>query len=83
MITDESRRKAAATKRSRTSKRILDAIVQVINTKGLHSWSIEDVAETAGVSTATVYRYYPSKMDLVRAANNHADACLLCGQHLR
>jgi AcrR family transcriptional regulator len=44
---------------------IRDAAVDLFAERGFEGFSVEDVADRAGVSKATVYRRYPSKVDLV------------------
>jgi AcrR family transcriptional regulator len=44
---------------------IRDATVDLFAERGFEGFSVEDVADRAGVSKATVYRRYPSKVDLV------------------
>ncbi|MBW3665852.1 MAG: TetR family transcriptional regulator [Actinobacteria bacterium] len=51
-----------------THDRILDATIRAIATHGLSRLSVEDVASEAGVSRQTVYRYFASRDDLIRAA---------------
>ena len=46
-------------------KAIRDAAVDLFAERGFEGFSVEDVADRAGVSKATVYRRYPSKVDLV------------------
>ena len=47
---------------------VLDAVVGLLAEHGTRRWSMEDVAERAGVGRATVYRRFASRDDLVRAA---------------
>ena len=47
---------------------ILDATVELFADLGFEGVSIEAVAERAGVAKSTVYRRYPTKIDLVMAA---------------
>ena len=47
---------------------ILDATIELFADLGFEGVSIEAVAERAGVAKSTVYRRYPSKIDLVMAA---------------
>ena len=47
---------------------VLDATNTLLNERGMRGWSVEDVAERAGVGRATVYRRFASRDDLVRAA---------------
>jgi len=49
---------------------IRDAAVDLFAERGFDGFSVEDVAEHAGVSKATVYRRYPSKVDLVVEAGS-------------
>lgn len=51
-----------------TRDRILDATVEAIAIHGLSRLSVEDAASQAGVSRQTVYRYFDSRDDLIRAA---------------
>lgn len=44
---------------------IREAAVDLFAEHGFEGFSVEDVADRAGVSKATVYRRYPSKVDLV------------------
>jgi AcrR family transcriptional regulator len=50
---------------------ILDATVDLFADLGFEGTSIEAVAERAGVAKSTVYRRYPTKIDLVMAAWLH------------
>jgi AcrR family transcriptional regulator len=47
---------------------ILDAALAEYATRGLEGMSVDAVAARAGVSKATIYRRYPSKVELVVAA---------------
>ena len=50
-----------------TSERILDATLEVLARSGVRRLSLSDVAATAGVSRPTLYRWFPSKEDLLEA----------------
>lgn len=50
-----------------TATRILDATLATMADHGIARLSLEDVARRAGLSRQTVYRYFPSKGDLVEA----------------
>jgi len=50
---------------------ILDATLDLFADRGFEGVSIEAVAEQAGVAKSTVYRRYPTKIDLVMAAWRH------------
>jgi AcrR family transcriptional regulator len=52
---------------ARTRAAILDAARELHAERGLIATSWEDIAERAGVSTATVYRHFPSLAELVPA----------------
>jgi len=49
---------------------IREAAVDLFAERGFEGFSVEDVADRAGVSKATVYRRYPSKVDLVVEAGS-------------
>ncbi len=44
----------------------MDAALSVFSAHGLEAARVEDIAERAGVSKATVYLYFPSKVELFR-----------------
>lgn len=50
-----------------TATRILDATLATMADHGVARLSLEDVARRAGLSRQTVYRYFPSKGELVEA----------------
>jgi AcrR family transcriptional regulator len=52
----------------RADAAILDAALELLAVHGYDRMTLAHVARTAGVSTATVYRRYPDKADLVIAA---------------
>ncbi len=45
---------------------ILDAALQVFSEGGLEGARMEDIADLAGVSKATIYLYFPSKVEVFR-----------------
>ena len=64
-LDDDARRKAAETKRQRTVRAILDAVgVLMAESRPM---TVAAVAAEAGVSQATIYRYFPTKDDLHHA----------------
>ena len=65
-LDDDARRRAAETKRQRTIDAITAAANQLLET-GAARLTFKEVAKLAGVSVATVYRYYPTKEALVQA----------------
>lgn len=50
-----------------TVDQLLDAAEGFLRERGLHRWSVEDVAERAGVGRTSVYRRFGSRDDLVHA----------------
>lgn len=50
---------------------ILDAAVELFCELGYDALSVEGVAARAGVGKATIYRRYPTKIDLMMAASAH------------
>ena len=52
----------------RTRDAVLPATLSVLADRGFASFTMEGVAEAAGVSKSTVYRYWPTKLSLLRDA---------------
>ncbi len=50
------------------SAAVVDAASGLLAQHGARHWTVDDVAERAGVGRATVYRRFPSRDDLMRAA---------------
>jgi TetR/AcrR family transcriptional repressor of uid operon len=48
-----------------TTTAVLDAAATLLTAHGLHRWSMEDVADAAGVSRTSVYRRFANRDDLV------------------
>lgn len=48
-----------------TRESILEALAEVIHEKGLYDFSVQEVADQAGVSHRTVYRYFPGRAALL------------------
>ncbi|MDB4941639.1 MAG: uncharacterized protein JWP97_1173 [Labilithrix sp.] len=51
---------------------IIEAVLEEISTKGFEGLSIDDVAQRAGVNKTTIYRRWPTREDLARAALDQA-----------
>ena len=51
---------------------LLDVTLQLAGEVGMHAMSMDDLAQRAGVSKATIYRRWPSKERLVLEAMNQA-----------
>jgi AcrR family transcriptional regulator len=45
----------------KAQKAILEAAIELLLEQGLHAMNMDDVAKRAGVSKATIYRWWPSK----------------------
>ena len=48
-------------------ERILDAAYELFSQRGIRAVGVNEVIERAGVATATLYRHFPSKDELVLA----------------
>jgi AcrR family transcriptional regulator len=57
-----------------TRQRIVEALVEQVLEADRADFAIADVAERAGVSERTVYRYFPTREDLLRAIDEHFTA---------
>ena len=44
---------------------ILDATINLFKEKGFYSVGMRDIAAVAGISAATIYRYFPSRDDII------------------
>lgn len=53
---------------ARVVRDVLEASIDVLGRSGYSAFSFEEVAARAGVSRTTIYRRWPTKQDLVRAA---------------
>src|ERR1700679_663613 len=51
-----------------TEERILNAALGVIGRRGVRRLGMREIAESAGVSRGTLYRYFPSKEHVLAAA---------------
>lgn len=56
-----------------TGIRILEALADVVLTDGVSAFSVQAVADQAGVSHRTVYRYFPSREALLEGLTEHLD----------
>lgn len=54
--------------RQLTRQRILDAVLDLVSQGTLDEFSVPAVARQSDVSLATIYRYFPTKADLLAAA---------------
>jgi AcrR family transcriptional regulator len=56
-------------RRQATSYRISVCAQQLTEQHGLEGFTMEELAEAAGVSRRTLFNYYPSKIDAVLGAS--------------
>src|SRR5947208_15958048 len=69
----------AAGEMAGTPGRVLDALFEAIQDYGLTRVTVEDVAQRAGLSRQTVYRYFPSRDHLVVALVSREEEKFLDG----
>src|SRR5256885_16125715 len=69
----------AAGEMTGTPGRVLDALFDAIQDYGLTRVTVEDVAQRAGLSRQTVYRYFPSKDHLMLALVSREEEKFLDG----
>ncbi|WP_406277653.1 TetR/AcrR family transcriptional regulator [Streptomyces sp. NBC_00191] len=82
---DRGAGQAARPKRAdarRNKETLLDAAAAIFVTSGVEA-PIRDIAAKAGVGTATIYRHFPTRADLIIAVYRHqVDACAEAGPAL-
>lgn len=62
------RQRAAATKRRRSIRRIIEAARILFDERGWHGVTLDEIAEAAGLSKATFYYHFATKRTLALAA---------------
>lgn len=67
---DTSKRDAA---KAETRDRILEAVVRVILEDGVHAFTMQRVADRAGIALRTVYRHFDSREQLLEGLSDHMD----------
>ena len=82
MAASRSNPEAFTGKRAATRHRLMDAAAQLIVRDGFDAVSMTAVAEEAGITRQTVYRYFPNARELVRATLMRGGRDLLEGQIL-
>jgi AcrR family transcriptional regulator len=66
----------------RNKETLLDAAAAIFVTSGVEA-PVRDIAAKAGVGTATIYRHFPTRADLIIAVYRHqVDACAEAGPAL-
>jgi AcrR family transcriptional regulator len=63
----------------RTRQRILDGAIAALSRRGATQLSMTDVCDAAGISRATLYRYFSSKEDLLAAVGEHVSQNFIDG----
>jgi len=61
------------TTETQTQEKIILAASELFMTQGIKKTSLDEIAQRAGVTRITVYRYFADKRDLVRAAFLHSE----------
>ena len=72
----EPKRDIREMQRTLTRDRIMRALAEEICERGAHELSVQGVADRAGVSHRTIYRYFPSKDELFTAYGEWLDEVL-------
>jgi AcrR family transcriptional regulator len=63
--------KARAARQDATRQRIVDATIALHQTVGPSATTVTDIAERAGVGRVTVYRHFPTELELAQACSGH------------
>jgi AcrR family transcriptional regulator len=80
LVNDGARPKRADARRN--EKTLLDAAAAIFVTSGVNA-PVRDIAAKAGVGTATIYRHFPTRADLIIAVFRHqVEACAEAGPAL-
>lgn len=79
---DESTRRPRRADARRNEGALLDAAATVFVASGVQA-PVRDIAAEAGVGTATIYRHFPTRADLIIAVYRHqVEACAEAGPRL-
>jgi AcrR family transcriptional regulator len=71
-VTTSTARRRGRPRSAGLDQTLLDVTLELAGEVGIHGMSMDDLAQRAGVSKATIYRRWPSKERLVLDALNHA-----------
>jgi AcrR family transcriptional regulator len=63
----------------RSLQRILDGAMAALSRRGATQLSMTDVCDAAGISRATLYRYFSNKQDLLSAVGEHVSRNFIDG----
>lgn len=69
--------------RDLTRRKVLGAVLELVAEGSLDELSVPAVARRSGVSLATIYRYYPTKDDLLESAAEEPSRQALTAEHTR
>ncbi|MFU8804751.1 MAG: TetR/AcrR family transcriptional regulator [Bradymonadaceae bacterium] len=64
-MSDVDSPKEKSAHRQKQRRIILEALAEVVHRDGVHSFSMQQVADEAGLSHRTLYRYFPTREDLL------------------
>ena len=64
---------SGTTQKASTRDRIMRALASEVLERGAHDFSVQGVADRAGISHRTVYRYFPTREDLFHAYGGWLD----------
>ena len=73
MAISKEKQKKIQTERT---KQILHAAIRLFDINGYEKTKIEDIANAANISKGLIYRYFPSKEDILFALTHNIDDCL-------
>lgn len=62
--------------RKQRRKQILDVAIVLFDERGYANTRISDIAETSGISKGLVYRYFQTKLDILKALKIPMQTCL-------
>nr|WP_246387017.1 TetR family transcriptional regulator [Gluconacetobacter sacchari] len=70
-VSAPSRREA---RRRQTHAALIDSAMRLLSTRGFDATTVDEIAASAGISRRTLFRYFPTKADIVTAwAQNMTD----------
>lgn len=61
------------TAKDETRQRIIQALITLILREGVHAFTMQNVADKAGISLRTVYRHFESREQLLEGMSDHVD----------
>lgn len=85
-VAKRSRRSGSSDNASSSLNKILNGTLRVIAQRGVRKLSMNDISEAAGVSRGTLYRYFPTKEDALKALAEHVSlqferGIVACARH--